>query len=76
MNSSLVLTEVAEEEEEEDQHREQRLTISEAFASDDVVAEFENEKSCLIEEDTIKNVVLDMPGWGSWGGENIKPRAR
>ena len=53
----------------------QRLTISEAFASDDVLAEFEQEKQSIIDKDRVRDVSLDMPGWGSWGGESIKPRA-
>ncbi|ELU04906.1 hypothetical protein CAPTEDRAFT_219753 [Capitella teleta] len=53
---------------------EQRLTIAQAFASDDVLEEFEQEKKEIEDAEKPKDIDLTLPGWGSWGGENVKPK--
>jgi U3 small nucleolar RNA-associated protein 14 len=50
----------------------QRELVARAFANDDVVAEFENEKMAEIEEDGDKTEDLTLPGWGSWAGAGVK----
>ena len=54
----------AVEDDAEDARR--RLTIEEAFADDDVVAEFAAAKSAIVERETPKPVCTALPGWGDW----------
>lgn len=61
------------EEEAEDQ---QRLTIAQAFASDDVVEEFKLDKAATVEKDKPKDIDLTLPGWGEWGGTGIQTSKR
>jgi len=51
----------------------QRRVIAEAFAEDDVAADFRAEKAKLIEATKPKDVDLTLPGWGEWGGGGLKP---
>jgi len=51
---------------------EQAMNINEAFANDDVVADFIKEKNELIEKSKPKSVDLTLPGWGEWGGPGLK----
>ncbi len=51
---------------------EQAKAIAEAFADDDVVADFRSEKQAAIEAEKPKDLDTFLPGWGSWGGEGIK----
>lgn len=60
-----------DEEEIEEQHH---LTISEAFADDDVVDAFRRKKDEEIKKNAVERVDLSMPGWGSWAGHNITRR--
>lgn len=46
---------------------------SQAFASDDVVEEFEKEKSETAEKEKVKDLDFSIPGWGEWGGAGIVP---
>ncbi|XP_012060387.1 PREDICTED: U3 small nucleolar RNA-associated protein 14 homolog A, partial [Atta cephalotes] len=55
-------------EQEEETHR----IMSEAFADDNVVEEFRKEKEEEIKKSQPQNIDLSLPGWGSWGGPNIK----
>lgn len=48
--------------------------IARAFAGDDVVAQFEQEKEELVKEQDDKIVDNTLPGWGSWTGEGVTPR--
>ncbi|KAI8887091.1 small-subunit processome [Backusella circina FSU 941] len=52
----------------------QRELVARAFANDDVVAEFEDEKMGEIQEDGDKVEDLTLPGWGEWAGAGIKKR--
>ncbi|CAK8675140.1 unnamed protein product [Clavelina lepadiformis] len=55
---------------------EQRMTIEQAFADDDVLAEFSFEKNELIEGSKPKDIDLSLPGWGEWGGTGVVPSKR
>ncbi|NXY09725.1 UT14A protein, partial [Pteruthius melanotis] len=62
--------------EEEEGGIEQRGMITEAFAGDDVVADFRREKRKAEEAAKPQPVNLVLPGWGEWGGSGLKPSAR
>ncbi|CAL7943621.1 unnamed protein product [Xylocopa violacea] len=51
---------------------ERRNVVSEAFADDDVVEEFRKEKEEEVRKSQPQDIDLTLPGWGSWGGKNIK----
>jgi len=51
---------------------EQRMNIREAFANDDVIGDFINEKNEIIESAKPKPVDLTLPGWGDWAGAGLK----
>ncbi|WLF78725.1 hypothetical protein PVL30_002467 [Lodderomyces elongisporus] len=53
----------------------QKDLIKEAFVGDDVVAEFENEKKRMIEDEDDKEEDITLPGWGDWVGGKSKPNA-
>lgn len=48
--------------------------VARAFAGDDVVAQFEEEKEELVVEQDDKVVDNTLPGWGSWAGEGVSGR--
>ncbi|XP_048370763.1 U3 small nucleolar RNA-associated protein 14 homolog A [Sphaerodactylus townsendi] len=54
----------------------QRQVIREAFASDNVVADFMKEKRRAEQEGKPKVVDLVLPGWGEWGGTGLKPSTK
>lgn len=54
----------------------QRLVIKEAFAGDDVVADFLKEKNKVEQEGKSQTVDLLLPGWGEWSGTGLKPSAK
>lgn len=51
---------------------EKTMTIAEAFAEDDIVADFVQEKDDEKKKDIQENIDMTLPGWGSWGGTGIK----
>ncbi|KNE57724.1 hypothetical protein AMAG_04583 [Allomyces macrogynus ATCC 38327] len=53
----------------------QQDLVAMAFAGDDVVREFEDEKEALVESEAPQEVDMTLPGWGSWGGTKIAPKA-
>ncbi|KAI1772299.1 small-subunit processome [Hypoxylon cercidicola] len=57
------------------QFREQDL-IEKAFGGLDVVAEFEQEKAAIEEEDGDKITDNTLPGWGSWVGDGVSNREK
>nr|CAB3267574.1 U3 small nucleolar RNA-associated protein 14 homolog A-like [Phallusia mammillata] len=67
---------VAEEDLEMGSEARQQMTIEQAFADDDVVAEFAKSKREIVEEGKPKVVSLALPGWGEWGGVGINPSKR
>ncbi|XP_060105106.1 U3 small nucleolar RNA-associated protein 14 homolog A [Heteronotia binoei] len=54
----------------------QRQVIREAFASDNVVADFMKEKHRAEQDSKPKMVDLVLPGWGEWGGTGLQPSAK
>ncbi len=64
---------MVEDEDVAEAERQHELTIAEAFATDDVVDEFSVEKKAIMERDKPKDIDLTLPGWGEWGGTNMKP---
>ncbi|KAH8339164.1 hypothetical protein KR074_006198 [Drosophila pseudoananassae] len=56
--------------EEDDAAADRQLTISQAFEDDDIVADFNRDKS---KDSELKNteIQLALPGWGSWAGAGI-----
>lgn len=46
--------------------------ISQAFAGDDVVSKFEEEKQRVIIDEDDKEVDMTLPGWGGWVGDGVK----
>ncbi|NWI85697.1 UT14A protein, partial [Pitta sordida] len=62
--------------EEEEGGIDQRGMITEAFAGDDVVADFRREKRKAEEAAKPQPVNLVLPGWGEWGGTGLRPSAK
>ncbi|SMN22013.1 similar to Saccharomyces cerevisiae YML093W UTP14 Subunit of U3-containing Small Subunit (SSU) processome complex involved in production of 18S rRNA and assembly of small ribosomal subunit [Maudiozyma saulgeensis] len=54
----------------------QQDVIADAFAGDNVVAEFENEKKRIAEDDDDKEEDITLPGWGDWAGNGTQPRKK
>ncbi|GAA6047448.1 hypothetical protein JCM3770_001310 [Rhodotorula araucariae] len=50
----------------------QRELVKEAFANDDVVADFAEEKRREIERDAPREEDNTLPGWGAWAGKGAK----
>ncbi|XP_030372780.1 U3 small nucleolar RNA-associated protein 14 homolog A [Scaptodrosophila lebanonensis] len=73
MNDALG-DEEADFEDDLDMDAERQLTISQAFEDDDIVADFNKDKTNDAEvKDT--EIQLSMPGWGSWAGPGISQDA-
>ncbi|XP_063903700.1 U3 small nucleolar RNA-associated protein 14 homolog A-like [Zophobas morio] len=70
--TNLIIPNIVTTEEVDDQ----RAVISEAFEDDDIVDEFNKDKSNEADKDKPKNINLTLPGWGSWGGTGIKVNKR
>lgn len=51
--------------------RSQRELVKLAFAGDNVVADFANEKKQIVEDEGDKVIDETLPGWGSWTGEGL-----
>lgn len=55
-----------------DNEEQQKLAIAQAFADDDVIEEFSQEKKNVENRDKPKDIDLTLPGWGEWGGTGVK----
>lgn len=51
----------------------QRDLIQQAFAGDDVVSEFKDEKRQVAQDEDDHEEDLTMPGWGGWAGDDLRP---
>ncbi|XP_078489346.1 LOW QUALITY PROTEIN: U3 small nucleolar RNA-associated protein 14 homolog A [Ciona intestinalis] len=51
----------------------QKMTIQQAFADDDVIADFTATKRKLIDDEAPKKVDSSLPGGGAWGGAGVQP---
>jgi U3 small nucleolar RNA-associated protein 14 len=69
-------TKRVETETEPQKTEEHRMNIQEAFADDDVLAEFEKDKAETIERDRPKAIDLSLPGWGEWAGSGVTVNKR
>uniref|UniRef100_A0A671TU89 UTP14C small subunit processome component n=1 Tax=Sparus aurata TaxID=8175 RepID=A0A671TU89_SPAAU len=67
------LAPTVEDAEDADEQLDQRGLIKEAFAGDDVVADFLKDKRKQEDAGKPKVVDLTLPGWGEWGGTGLKP---
>ncbi|KAM5145688.1 LOW QUALITY PROTEIN: U3 small nucleolar RNA-associated protein 14 homolog A-like [Mantella aurantiaca] len=73
VRTPLLPTTVEEEEEEaEDEETAQKMIIQEAFAGDDVIKDFLKEKRKAEVAGKPEDINLVLPGWGEWGGTNLK----
>ncbi|CAI5756168.1 unnamed protein product [Candida verbasci] len=70
--NSMVFQNEEDEDEEAPQMFKQKDLIKQAFAGDDVVAEFENEKKRVIEDEDDKEEDVTLPGWGDWAGGSLR----
>lgn len=52
----------------------QKELVAEAFAGDDVVAEFRADKARQVEADAPDTLDTALAGWGSWAGKGVKKR--
>jgi U3 small nucleolar RNA-associated protein 14 len=50
----------------------QRALVAEAFAGDDVAADFAAEKRAAVEREAPREEDTTLAGWGSWGGKGVK----
>ncbi|KAL7733012.1 hypothetical protein ACLKA6_002816 [Drosophila palustris] len=79
MRSSDVMNDALADDDEADYDEtdaaaERQLTISQAFEDDDIIADFNKDKT---KDSEVKNseLQLAMPGWGSWAGAGISQDA-
>ncbi|XP_068185262.1 U3 small nucleolar RNA-associated protein 14 homolog A [Antennarius striatus] len=70
------LAPTVEDAEDGDEDLDQRGLIREAFAGDDVIADFLKDKRSREETGKPKPVNLALPGWGEWAGLGLKPSKR
>ena len=54
----------------------QQDVIADAFAGDNVVAEFANEKKRVADDDDDKEEDVTLPGWGDWAGSGTQTRKK
>ncbi|KAK2839382.1 hypothetical protein Q5P01_013122 [Channa striata] len=67
------LAPTVEDTEDADEKLDQRGLITEAFAGDDVISDFLQDKGKQEEAGKPKVENLTLPGWGEWGGTGLKP---
>lgn len=54
----------------------QRELVKMAFASDNVVQEFKQEKKQIMEEDDDQVIDQTLPGWGTWAGSGLTKKQK
>lgn len=54
----------------------QQSSIAEAFAGDEVVDQFEDEKKRVAIDEDDKEEDVTLPGWGAWAGTGANPRKK
>nr|CAD7411681.1 unnamed protein product [Timema cristinae] len=64
------------DDEEDEEEMKMYNIVSEAFADDNVVADFSQEKKEAVIKSTPQNIDLSMPGWGDWAGQNLSVSKR
>ncbi|XP_068940635.1 U3 small nucleolar RNA-associated protein 14 homolog A-like [Petaurus breviceps papuanus] len=74
--NTLSLPTMVEEEGFSEEVAIQKQMIKEAFAGDDVIADFLKEKQEAKEVSKPKAEALSLPGWGEWGGPGLEGRTR
>ncbi|XP_012408699.1 U3 small nucleolar RNA-associated protein 14 homolog A isoform X1 [Sarcophilus harrisii] len=74
-NSFLSIPTIVEQE-DCDEDIIQKQLIKEAFAGDDVIADFQREKREAEKASEPKDIDLCLPGWGQWGGAGLAISAR
>ncbi|CAH1407060.1 unnamed protein product [Nezara viridula] len=62
--------------EEEEEEKEKHLNLMEAFAEDDIVDQFREEKKVEEKKSKGKEIDLTMPGWGSWAGTGVEKKSK
>lgn len=72
ISTSIPMLLVNEEEESDDDGNNEKIALSQAFADDDVVHAFSEEKKDVADEEKPKDLDLTLPGWGSWCGNGLK----
>ncbi|KAK9367557.1 small-subunit processome [Lipomyces kononenkoae] len=50
----------------------QRELVKRAFAGDDVVRDFQEEKQRTVQDEADKEIDVTLPGWGSWTGKGVR----
>ncbi|XP_029649153.1 U3 small nucleolar RNA-associated protein 14 homolog A [Octopus sinensis] len=81
--ATSIQTNMVEEEDEMEEDKagesdgnDDKLTLSQAFANDDVIEEFKEEKKAVKERNRPKDIDLTLPGWGSWAGDGLQVSGR
>ncbi|XP_054724571.1 U3 small nucleolar RNA-associated protein 14 homolog A-like [Uloborus diversus] len=74
--NSLVPDDITFGDEDLDDTTEERITIQQAFADEDFISEFKEDKRSAERANKPETINLFLPGWGSWGGPGIKASRR
>lgn len=62
-----------DEDELEDMSKSNKLSLAEAFENDDIINDFVEETEVTSKKEDVNQ---GLPGWGSWGGHNVKNRQK
>ena len=65
-----------ESDEDDDDNNIDKMALNQAFADDDVVQAFSEEKEQNVNAENPKDINLTLPGWGSWCGNGLKVSTR
>lgn len=53
-----------------------RISLAEAFENDDIVNDFADDKEAEEKKAQEVDETPSLPGWGSWGGNGLKPKVK